>query len=192
MTASTLGRLAVDAAFVTFLVGIVVQGYAIRRRRGTSFLSVAVLGLLFTIAAVVVMQVALLTHNFDLAYVADNNATFTPTIYSMTGMWSALEGSILLWALLLTALVAFVVRRYRQDAADGVVQWATLLLFGVAAFFLGLMVGPADPFVPNPMAATSQGAGPNALLQNNPLVAAHCSTPASLDLRCPSSLRWPC
>ncbi len=173
MTASTLGRLAVDAAFVTFLVGIVVQGYAIRRRRGTSFLSVAVLGLLFTIAAVVVMQVALLTHNFDLAYVADNNATFTPTIYSMTGMWSALEGSILLWALLLTALVAFVVRRYRQDAADGVVQWATLLLFGVAAFFLGLMVGPADPFVPNPMAATSQGAGPNALLQNNPLVAAH-------------------
>ncbi len=56
------------------------------------------------VAAVAVMQFALITHNFSLAYVAENNATFTPLIYSITGMWSALEGSLLLWALMLTAL----------------------------------------------------------------------------------------
>jgi len=35
-----------------------------------------------------------------------------------------------------------------------------------------LMAGPADPFLHNP-AALAQGAGPNALLQDNPLVAMH-------------------
>jgi cytochrome c-type biogenesis protein CcmF len=172
MTASSLGRLFIDGALVAFLVGVVVQGVRIRRSTSGSSLPIALVGLGSTFAAVVVMQVALLTHNFNLSYVAENNATFTPTIYSMTGMWSALEGSILLWALLLALLLVVVVIRYRHDAADRVVQWATLVFFAVAAFFVGLMAGPADPFVPNPV-HSSQGAGPNALLQNNPLVAAH-------------------
>jgi len=31
------------------------------------------------------MQFALITHNFSLAYVSENNATFTPLLYSITG-----------------------------------------------------------------------------------------------------------
>jgi cytochrome c-type biogenesis protein CcmF len=172
MTASTLGRLFVDGALAAFIIGIIAQAVRIRRNSSGTSIVIALVGLASTVGAVVVMQVALLTHNFDLAYVAENNATFTPTIYSMTGMWSALEGSILLWALLLTALLVVVIYRYRTDQADRVVQWAVLVFFAVAAFFVGLMAGPADPFVPNPV-HSSQGAGPNALLQNNPLVAAH-------------------
>ena len=136
MTASTLGRLFVDGALLTFLIGVLVQGVRIRRNASGSPLMIAIVGLASTVGAVVVMQVALLTHNFDLSYVAENNATFTPTIYSMTGMWSALEGSILLWALLLAGLLVVVINRYRHDAADRVVQWATLVFFAVAAFLL--------------------------------------------------------
>ena len=47
------------------------------------------------------MEHALITHDFSLAYVADNNARVTPLLYSITGMWAALQGSILLWALVL-------------------------------------------------------------------------------------------
>ena len=50
------------------------------------------------------MEFALITHNFSLAYVAENNATFTPLLYSITGLWSALEGSLMLWVLLQTGV----------------------------------------------------------------------------------------
>ena len=171
MTLTWLGRSALDVAFLACVVGVVLQVLAVRGRRSRAMVPalVAVVGM---VAAVAVMQVALVTHNFSLAYVAENNATFTPLIYSITGMWSALEGSLLLWALILTGLTLAVIRHYRDDSSDAVVAWATLVLFVVGGFFILLMVGPADPFVHNP-AHVLQGAGPNALLQDNPLVAVH-------------------
>jgi len=171
MTLTWLGRIALDVAFLGCVAGVVVQVRTLRGRPSRAALF-AVVALGAMVAAVGVMQFALVTHNFSLAYVAENNATFTPLIYSITGMWSALEGSLLLWALILTALTLAVVHHYRSEADDAVVAWATLVMFVVGAFFILLMVGPADPFLHNP-AHVLQGAGPNALLQDNPLVAVH-------------------
>jgi cytochrome c-type biogenesis protein CcmF len=171
MILTWLGRIALDVAFLACVIGIVSQVLTLRGRKSRALLWGA-LALGGMIAAVAVMQFALVTHNFSLAYVAENNATFTPLIYSITGMWSALEGSLLLWALILTALTLAVIRHYREDSNDSVVVWATLVLFVVGGFFILLMVGPADPFLHNP-AHVLQGAGPNALLQDNPLVAVH-------------------
>jgi len=171
MILTWLGRIALDAAFLACVAGVVFQVRTLRG--GVSRAGIfAVAALLAMVGAVGVMQFALVTHNFSLAYVAENNATFTPLIYSITGMWSALEGSLLLWALILTALTLAVVRHYREEARDAVVAWATLVMFVVGGFFILLMVGPADPFLHNP-ARVLQGAGPNALLQDNPLVAVH-------------------
>jgi len=171
MTLTWMGRIALDVAFLGCVAGVVVQVRTLRGRPSRAALF-AVVALGAMVAAVGVMQFALVTHNFSLAYVAENNATFTPLIYSITGMWSALEGSLLLWALILTALTLAVVHHYRSEADDAVVAWATLVMFVVGAFFILLMVGPADPFLHNP-AHVLQGAGPNALLQDNPLVAVH-------------------
>jgi cytochrome c-type biogenesis protein CcmF len=145
---------------------------ALRTNRPSRSLRWAWVSLAGIVGAVAVMQFALITHNFSLAYVAENNATFTPLLYSITGMWSALEGSLLLWSLLLTLMTCGVVYYYRREASDAVVSWATLVLFAVGSFFTYLLVVPASPFVHNP-AHVLQGAGPNALLQNNPLVAVH-------------------
>jgi len=123
--------------------------------------------------AVVAMQWALITHDFTIAYVAANNASVTPLIYSITGMWSALAGSILLWGTILMVLILTVIWRYRRDRDDAVVGWASAILLGIAVFFFALMAGPANPFTATQGAIPSQGAGPNALLQNNPLVAIH-------------------
>ena len=101
MSPSALGSLCIWVALIVFLGGAVNEGVALSGRRALPARFVAIAGLVSVIGAVVVMQTALIGHDFSLAYVADNNATFTPLIYSMTGMWSALEGSILLWALLL-------------------------------------------------------------------------------------------
>jgi cytochrome c-type biogenesis protein CcmF len=172
MTLTWLGRVALYIAFAGALGGIIHQGVALRTGRASRSLRWALVSLLGVCAAVGVMQFALITHNFSLAYVSENNATFTPLLYSITGMWSALEGSLLLWALLLAGLIAVVLRYYRRQRDDHVVGWATVVLFGVSAFFIGLMCGPADPFIHNG-AKILQGAGPNALLQDNPLVAIH-------------------
>jgi cytochrome c-type biogenesis protein CcmF len=172
MTLTWLGRAALYVALLGMLAGVADQ---LRARRGSHrarpllFAGVALGGVA---AAVAVMQYALVTHDFSLAYVAENNATFTPLLYSVTGMWSALEGSMLLWVLWLALATMGVVWYYRRERADAVVGWATTVLLAVSAFFTLLMAGPADPFLAN-TAVVRQGAGPNALLQDNPLVAAH-------------------
>jgi cytochrome c-type biogenesis protein CcmF len=172
MTLTWLGRIALYLAFLGALGGALGQLRALRTKKPAYAVRWAALALLGVAAAVAVMQFALITHNFSLAYVAENNATFTPLLYSITGMWSALEGSLLLWALLLAGLTLGVIVYYRREATDSVVAWATTVLFGIGAFFTFLMMGPADPFLHNP-AHVLQGAGPNALLQDNPLVAVH-------------------
>ena len=167
----TLGRVGLDVALAAAVLGAIDQwrGRRSRAAHGRFFALLALGGVVF---AVSVMQYALITHDFSLAYVAENNATFTPLLYSITGMWSALEGSLLLWVLLLNGLLVGVVLYYRRERDDDVVRVASAVLFASSAFFTFLMVGPADPFLANP-AVVHQGAGPNALLQDNPLVAMH-------------------
>jgi cytochrome c-type biogenesis protein CcmF len=168
---SLLGRLALWVSLSASLVGALHQMIAWRRGRrslGHIYAAVAFAGIL---GAVAVMQYALITHDFHFAYVAENNATFTPLLYSITGMWSALEGSLLLWVLLLDAMILAVTLYYRRRAHEPVVAVASAVMGVVAGFFTFLMVGPADPFLTT--TGLSQGAGPNALLQDNPLVAAH-------------------
>jgi cytochrome c-type biogenesis protein CcmF len=177
---AALGTLGVWLAFAAALVGaLALAASLLARHRGRTpdprldgrlLAPVLLLGMVLALGA---MEHALVTHDFTIAFVADNNSRATPLLYSVTGLWSALAGSILLWGFLLSVFACIVVWRFRSAAADPVVQWATLVMFAVSAFFVGLMVGPANPFQKVVGAAPLQGAGPNSLLQDNPLVAIH-------------------
>jgi cytochrome c-type biogenesis protein CcmF len=129
--------------------------------------------LLAAAGAFVAMESALFAHDFSIAYVADNVARATPGLYTFTAAWSALEGSILLWALALSAYVAFTTWRFRSRADDPLVAWATLVQLVVLGFFFLLMLFPANPFHVVNGTVPIDGQGPNPLLQNNPLVAIH-------------------
>ena len=172
MILTWLGRSFLYVAFAGALFGALLQLRALRTKNRSFAMAFAGLALAGILGAVGVMQYALVTHDFALAYVAENNATFTPLLYSITGMWSALEGSLLLWSLLLAAITLGVLFYYRREKSEPVVGWAAVVLFLVGAFFTALMMFPADPFLHNP-AHVLQGQGPNALLQDNPLVAVH-------------------
>ena len=124
------------------------------------------------VLAFLAMEWALLSHDFSLEYVFENNSRATPLLYTISGLWANLEGSIILWVLVLAAYLAFAARRFRDRATDPLVAWATLVGLGVALFFFALMLDPANPFKtisPTP----SDGLGPNPLLQNHPLMAIH-------------------
>ncbi|MFV2039043.1 MAG: heme lyase CcmF/NrfE family subunit, partial [Acidimicrobiales bacterium] len=125
------------------------------------------------VLATVVMQRALITRDFDMLFVAENGSSRTAPLFNVATMWSALEGSILLWGLILAGYLVIVVTKFRDRLTDPLVGWAMVTMFVVAAFFLALMVGPANPFVRFDAPLGYDGPGPNPLLQNNVLVAFH-------------------
>jgi cytochrome c-type biogenesis protein CcmF len=124
------------------------------------------------VVAALAMVFALATHDFTILYVAENNARETPLFYSIIGLWAALEGSILLWAGILAGATAYVA--FRGTAAlPRLATTALAVMFAMLAFFLLLITTPAaDPFVRLAL-APANGNGPNALLQNHPLMALH-------------------
>jgi cytochrome c-type biogenesis protein CcmF len=98
------------------------------------------------IAAFVVMERALITRDFGLSYVQHVGSTSTPALFNVTALWSALEGSILLWVLVLAGYTAAVMRKYRKRLDDPLVAWAMVVMFVVSAFFFFLSFGPTDAF----------------------------------------------
>lgn len=120
-----------------------------------------------------VMERALITRDFTVAFVAENGSHKTPALFNVATLWSALEGSILLWVLVLVGYVVAVARRFRDSLADPMVAWALLVLFAVCTFFFLLLAGPAFPFAGFQPWAGFDGPGPNPLLQNHVLMAFH-------------------
>jgi cytochrome c-type biogenesis protein CcmF len=121
-------------------------------------------------AAVVILEVAFVRNDFHFALVANHSSTTTPTFYKLTAMWSSQEGSLLLWAWVLSLAssgVLFITRRRHRE----IVPWATAVLAGICSFFIGLMIFKAQPFAhldPAPV----EGVGLTPLLRN-PYMAVH-------------------
>ncbi|TDI36066.1 MAG: heme lyase CcmF/NrfE family subunit, partial [Acidobacteria bacterium] len=142
-----------------------------------------------SVAAMGAMEIALLTDDFSLAYVANHHASTTPFPFNVATAWAALEGSILLWGLVLAVFTWTVARRYRRSP-DRLGAAALAVIGGVAIFFFGLMLTVANPFEVCVEAAQNRcltssawpfaavdapldGPGPNPLLQNHILMAIH-------------------
>jgi cytochrome c-type biogenesis protein CcmF len=172
---ASLGLLALVLGATGAFLGIVVLGLGLYRhddrllRIGRRYAFVILIGAVLAVGA---MEWALISHDFSLQYVAENNARATPLLFTVTGLWAALEGSILLWGLVLGGYLAVTAHHFRSRATDPLVAWALLIGFGVALFFFALMLGPANPFHTLAV-APKDGQGPNALLQNHPLMAFH-------------------
>lgn len=141
------------------------------------------------IGAMAVLQAALLFDDFSLAYVAGNHARATPFPFNVASAWAALEGSIVLWGLVL-AVFTWLVWRDHQRRPDGLSAGALAVMGLTGVFFFGLMLTFANPFEvcieaaadrclassPFPWAgiqAPADGLGPNPLLQNHILMAVH-------------------
>ena len=119
----------------------------------------------------VAMIASLVSHDFSVLYVAENNATTTPPFIGVISLWAALEGSILFWTLLACGWASLVLYRYRGRHRR-LMPWVGATLAAVDLFFFAVMTWPGNPFaLTSPVAA--EGVGPNALLQNHPFMALH-------------------
>lgn len=163
MAAASLGAFTTAFAIVT--------GNKAGVRQASNYAWLIVLG---SVLSVIAMQRALQTRDFSLAYIQQVGSTSTPTLYNVAAMWSALEGSILLWVLVLAIFTGAVAWRFRSRRDDPLVAWALVVMFVVCAFFALLSFGPANPFAAGELVPRGfDGPGPNPLLQNHILVLFH-------------------
>lgn len=171
-----VGSTSLLLAFAGALAGMITAFVGILRGRASIVDNSRVYAWLVLLGATVAsadLVHAFLVHDFALSYVADNNARQTPLLYDISGMWSALQGSILLWGLVLAGYLALLARRLRRFGDHVRSGWTLVTAYGIAAFFFGLMLGPATPFAATPGPVPVNGNGPNPLLQDNLLVAFH-------------------
>jgi cytochrome c-type biogenesis protein CcmF len=113
--------------------------------------------------AMAVLEVAFLRNNFAFNTVADTSSRTTPAGYRAAAVWSSQEGSLLLWAWLMSlwsSLALFLTRKRMRDVA----AYATAIMLGFGGFFVALMVFYANPFeTTNP--APAEGVGLDPLLR---------------------------
>jgi cytochrome c-type biogenesis protein CcmF len=161
-----LGRICLLLALIVCVYGIGVSLYGARTGRlefsDSGRRAVYALAIVLTVAFAV-LELAFLRNDFAFNTVADTSSRTTPTFYRAAAVWSSQEGSLLLWAWLLSlwsSLALFLVRRRMRDVA----AYATAILLGFGAFFISLMIFYASPFsttTPKP----AEGVGLDPLLR---------------------------
>jgi len=105
---------------------------------------------------------AALTDDFSVAYILHHSNRALPGPYKFAVLWSGQEGSVLFWALLLSAY-GFVLR-LRHKVDQRLVAMASMVLAGIQVFFLILANFAANPFGMMDRVA-ADGSGLNPLLQ---------------------------
>ncbi len=172
---AAIGRGAILLGLLTCLSGIAITVAGIRKHDLRALKSApryAYLAFGAALLAFIMMERALITRDFSMKYVQQVGSRDTPALFNFTAVWSALEGSILLWLLALTGLIAAVARKFRARVGDELLAWAMVVLFVVGLFFFLLSFGPANPFAMGAL-GVNDGPGPNPLLQNHILVLFH-------------------
>jgi len=140
------------------------------------------------LVAFLALEAGLVSHDFTIEYVVEHSSRSTPLVFLLASAWAALEGSIVLWGLVLAGFALAVARTVRRG--DRLGAGALAVIGVVALFWFGMMATVANPFrvcteVAGdvcrasswfPLAAATaplDGLGVNPLLQNNILMAIH-------------------
>jgi cytochrome c-type biogenesis protein CcmF len=170
-----LGRLLILAALGLAAAGTLVGFTSGRSGSARGLRMTRALALAFSaclVGATLVMEVALVTHDFSVSYVAHVGSLATPLHITIISLWSSLDGSILFWGFILAAYtIGFVVAT--RGRHEDMQPYTLGTIMAVGTFFTFLIAGPANPFGDTPLPIPLDGPGPNALLQNHPLMIIH-------------------
>ncbi len=107
---------------------------------------------------------AFIQHDFSVLYVVNNSNTQLPFLYLISGVWGAHEGSLLLWALILTAWTA-AVALFSEHVPKAMLSRVLAVMGFVSVGFLLFIIITSNPFeriFPMPL----EGRDLNPLLQD--------------------------
>ncbi len=125
---------------------------------------------LFGIAAIAfaILDVAFVSSDFSYNIVSGGSSTTTPLFYRAAAIWATQQGSLLLWVLLLSGWSSLALLLTRGRVSE-IVPYAQAVLFGFAAFFIGLNVLFANPFATS-ATPPLEGAGLDPLLRHTTMM----------------------
>ena len=120
--------------------------------------------LLFVAISFVCLTIAFVNSDFSVLYVANHSQLALPTLYKVSAVWSAHEGSLLMWILLLAGWTA-AVARFSKDVPERLVARVIGVLGLLSVGFLLFILLTSNPFE-RLIPAAMDGADLNPLLQD--------------------------
>lgn len=96
--------------------------------------------------AFLILEYLFLTDRFDVYYVAKASSRDLHTGYKATAVWSSMEGSLLLWSLVLSAYTFFAVRKM-SGLRGPMSSYATAVMAANQIFFLSVVLFLENPFL---------------------------------------------
>src|ERR1700685_741983 len=158
-----LGRVCLLLALAVCAYGIGASIYGVRTGRWewavSGRRSVYALAGILTVGFLI-LEIAFLRSDFAFNTVADTSSRSTPTFYKAAAVWSSQEGSLLLWAWLLSLWSSLALLLTRGRLRE-VASYATAILLGFGGFFVSLMIFYANPFsTTNPAPPEGEGLDP--------------------------------
>jgi len=115
-----------------------------------------------------ILVYSLIVGDFRIAYVAGHSNRAMPNFFKFAAWWGGMEGSLLLWAWILSSYSALVVFTNRLRFRD-MMPYVVSILMAVQCFFLVLIAFPENPFqvlaVGKGITEVPDGNGLNPLLQ---------------------------
>jgi cytochrome c-type biogenesis protein CcmF len=157
--------LALACSAYSFIVGViaVVNKRALNLPLGETARRAGIASFAVVLLAAVVLVVAAFQNDFTIAYIFHHSNRDLPAPYKFATLWSGQEGSLLFWALLLSAYGLVLRLRYKTDVR--LFAYASVIIAAVQVFFLLLLNFAAKPFGMMQGSLPADGTGLNPLLQ---------------------------
>ncbi len=166
-----LGQFALALALLLALVQAVLPLYGAHTRnaRLVALARPAAAGqFVFVALAFAFLTWAFVVQDFSVAYVAQNSNSKLPAYYRYSAVWGAHEGSLLLWALILS-LWTVAVAAFSRSLPDTFVARVLAVLGVVSVGFLAFTLFTSNPFLRH-LPALTEGNDLNPLLQDPGLI----------------------
>lgn len=164
-----IGHFSLVAGFFFCTYSAFVGSYGALKNDGKIVASAAnsmLLCAFFSSVSLIALMYAFGTHDYSYVYVWQTSNNAMPLHYLISAVWGGMDGSMLLWAVIMTLFSALVVLRGKEVQRD-LFKWVIPVLAFANGFFLLVVTFLTNPFRLVPAGRIlADGNGLNPLLQN--------------------------
>ncbi|MFH1651846.1 MAG: cytochrome c-type biogenesis CcmF C-terminal domain-containing protein [Chloroflexota bacterium] len=165
---ATIGYIALFLALLASTY-TVFAGFLGARRKQRALVESGRLSMLTTTGLIslasLILLYALLTHQFQIEYVANYSSRETSLAYLISCLWAGNAGSLLFWAWLLSIFAVLSTRRWTGNTGDRITPYASAVMMFTEAFLLLILLTILNPFRELAF-APPDGRGLNPILEN--------------------------
>lgn len=144
-----IGLVATFLAFCAAIYGLVASLYGERFAHSEALVlsgrNAVLLTFVFLLVAMSALAAALMSQEYQIAYVWSVSSPDMPTLFRFTALWGSQAGSLLFWSFLMSAFAAAAVL-LNWKSQRRLMPYAIVYMMAVVAFFVGLVLFFENPF----------------------------------------------